>query len=155
MKQLVINPKLCINCKVCEQACAMEHEEEPSMELPRIRIIAAKEEGGIHVPETCLQCIDAPCMKVCPTGAICVSEDLGAVLINYWECIGCLSCVAGCPFGNMLHDVDRPGYVFKCDLCMGDPACARFCPTGAITYVEIEPLAGKQQMVLDEEEVAS
>jgi Fe-S-cluster-containing hydrogenase component 2 len=63
-----------------------------------------------------------------------------------------MSCVAGCPFGNMLSDPDIQGYVFKCDLCYGDPICARFCPTGALVYREMEPLAGKQQMVLEKKE---
>jgi len=149
MKQLIIRPKLCINCHVCESACSLEHTDEDVLELSRIRVIDTGVEG-IFVPETCLQCIDAACAKSCPADAISVYDELGTVLIDYSRCVGCLSCVGGCPFGNMLHNTDEPGYVFKCDMCFGDPACARFCPTGAIVYEEIEPLTGKQQMVLDE-----
>jgi len=152
MKQLIIKPNLCINCGVCERACSMEHSEEPDLELPRIRVIPS-EKPGVNVPETCLQCVEAACKKACPANAIYDIEQIGAVLINYDECIGCGSCVAACPFGNMLMGVEEPGYVFKCDLCLGDPACARFCPTGAITYDEVPPLTGKQEMVLEEETV--
>ena len=58
----------------------------------------------------------------------------------------------------MLQDPTLPGHVFKCDLCDGDPVCARFCPTGAIVYAEMDPMAGRQEIVLieedEEEEVA-
>jgi len=148
MKQLVITPKLCIDCHICELACAFSHSQGFDIAHSRVRTIHYPE-SGITVPEVCLQCIDAACMKACPASAISVYDELGAVLINYARCVGCMSCVAGCPFGNMLHDPDFPGYVFKCDLCFGDPICARFCPTGALAYREIGPLAGKQEMVLE------
>lgn len=150
MKQLIITPKLCIDCKVCERACAMEHVDEFHNELTRI-IIHPFEDIEINVPETCLQCIDPACAQVCPADAISINNTLGAVLIDYDRCVGCLSCVGGCPFGNMFHDPTDLGFVYKCDLCFGDPACARFCPTGALEYREFEPMAGKQQMVLEEE----
>ncbi len=149
MKMLVIKPNLCTNCHICELACSFSHSSEFSLAHSRVRTIFYPEDD-LTVPETCLQCVDPSCMKACPTGAIHIDEELGAVLINYNKCIGCTSCVTACPFGNMLHHRDKPGYVFKCDLCKGDPVCARFCPTGAILYQEIEPLTGKQEMVLEE-----
>ena len=151
MKQLIITPKLCTNCHICELACSFRHSNMFTMEYSRVRTIFHQKEN-LTVPETCLQCIDAACAQACPTDAIFLDEDLGCVTINYGRCIGCLSCVAGCPFGNMFEDKTDPGYVYKCDLCEGDPVCARFCPTGAIVFREIEPLTGKQQMVLEEEE---
>jgi Fe-S-cluster-containing dehydrogenase component len=152
MKVLVIKPNLCTNCHICELACSFSHSNEFSLAYTRVRTIFYPEDD-LTVPETCLQCIDASCMKVCPSGAIELNETLGAVLINYDKCIGCMSCVGGCPFGNMLADPKKLGHVFKCDLCGGDPVCARFCPTGAIVYEEFEPMAGKQEMVLEEEAV--
>ncbi len=149
MKQLIIQPKLCIDCKVCENACALEHEDDSPNRMSRIRVTATKIEG-LTVPQTCLQCIDPACAKVCPADAIQIYDGLGVVLIDYGRCVGCLSCVAGCPFGNMLFDATEEGFVCKCDLCFGDPACARFCPTGALTYEESEPLGGKQEMALEE-----
>ncbi len=153
MKQLIIRPQLCTNCHICELACSFKHSSEFTLAHSRVRTIFHPEEN-LTVPETCLQCVDAACMRSCPTGAICLDEDLGCVQIDYKKCIGCLSCVAACPFGNMLQDRSKPGYVYKCDLCDGDPVCARFCPTGAIVYVEAEPLTGKQQMEFEEEEAA-
>jgi len=154
MKQLVIRPSLCTNCHICELACSFKHSSEFSLAYSRVRTIYHPEDE-LTVPEICLQCIDAACMAACPTGALYLDEDLSCVRVNYAKCIGCMSCVAGCPFGNMLYDKNKPGHVFKCDLCEGDPVCVRFCPTGALLYIEIGPLAGRQQMVLEEEEVTA
>ena len=151
MKQLIITPKLCIDCHICELACSFKHSQEFTLAFSRVRTIKHAD-AQITVPEICLQCVDAACKQACPSGAIYVDDELGAVLVNYRKCVGCLSCVAACPFGNMLHEASKPGYVFKCDLCMGDPVCARFCPTGALIFTEMEPLAGKQEIVLEEED---
>jgi Fe-S-cluster-containing hydrogenase component 2 len=154
MKQLIITPKLCTNCHICELACSFKHSQQFTLAYSRVRTIFHPE-GNLTVPEICLQCIDAACMQACPSGALYVDEEISAVRVNYKKCVGCLSCVAACPFGNMLHDTGSPGYVFKCDLCVGDPVCARFCPTGALVYVEAQKLTGKQEMVLEEEEEAA
>jgi anaerobic carbon-monoxide dehydrogenase iron sulfur subunit len=153
MKQLIITSKLCIDCHICELACSFTHAREFSLPKSRVKTIKYSEEG-ITVPEICFQCIDAACMSACPSKAIYLDEKLGAVLVNYRRCVGCQSCVAGCPFGNMLCEADKLGDVFKCDLCFGDPACAKFCPTGALVYEERGPLGGKQQMILEEKEPA-
>lgn len=151
MKMLIINPRLCTNCHICELACSFKHSSEFTLAHTRVRTIYHPE-VDLTVPEICLQCVDAACMKACPSNAIYLDEELGCVTINYKKCVGCMSCVAACPFGNMLQDEVTIGHVFKCDLCAGDPVCARFCPTEALLYKEIEPLTGKQQMVLEEEE---
>jgi anaerobic carbon-monoxide dehydrogenase iron sulfur subunit len=146
MKQLIITPKLCINCHICELACSLVHSHNFQTVNSRVKTIKF-EQDEISVPEICLQCVDAACIKACPSKAIYLEESLNTVLINYNRCVGCMSCVAGCPFGNMLYDPEKLGQVYKCDHCLGDPACAKFCPTGAIQYTERGPLAGKQQML--------
>jgi anaerobic carbon-monoxide dehydrogenase iron sulfur subunit len=148
MKQLVIKPRLCINCHACEKACAYSHTGQYDLPHSRVRVIDHPDDH-LTVPAICLQCIDAACMNSCPTGAIVLQEDIGAVLVDYNLCIGCKSCVAGCPFGHMFEEPEHNGFVFKCDLCFGNPVCAIVCPTGALTYAEIAPLTGKQQMVLE------
>jgi len=91
---------------------------------------------GWGVPITCQQCQDAPCMAICPTGAIYRDEELNRVMVDYHRCIGCRICVVACPFGAM--DFDREARkVIKCDLCDGDPLCAKLCPYGALQYVDV------------------
>ena len=45
------------------------------------------------LPTVCQHCKDAPCVKVCPTGATYQTED-GQVLVNKEKCIGCKMCMA-------------------------------------------------------------
>ncbi len=83
---------------------------------------------------SCRQCVDAPCMNVCPVKAISRDEAQGLVSVDPNVCIGCRSCVAVCPFGAMNFNTDTRK-VFKCDLCDGDPQCVRFCDMKAVDFV--------------------
>jgi Fe-S-cluster-containing dehydrogenase component len=84
------------------------------------------------VQVTCLQCVQAACVKVCPTQAL-VRSATGAIEIDAWRCIGCSLCAAACPFGHMHFDMQTHQPV-KCDLCGGQPACAMFCPHNALEW---------------------
>jgi Fe-S-cluster-containing hydrogenase component 2 len=83
---------------------------------------------------TCLQCVDAACVKVCPVEALVRNAATGAVEVISARCVGCGLCVVGCPFGHMHFDSERHVAV-KCDLCGGSPKCAQFCPNRALETV--------------------
>jgi Fe-S-cluster-containing hydrogenase component 2 len=105
----------------------------------RIKIMKWEPEG-LYVPMSCNQCVDAPCMNVCPVKAISRDEEMARVEVDYDVCIGCRSCVAVCPFGAMnFNTIDRQ--VFKCDLCDGDPQCVRFCDVGAVSFIDVEEVS--------------
>jgi Fe-S-cluster-containing hydrogenase component 2 len=74
---------------------------------------------------------------VCPKKAISRDEELGRVVIDYDQCIGCKMCVMACPFGAMSVDLEEE-QVIKCDLCSGEPTCVRFCDAKALKYVEAD-----------------
>ena len=82
-------------------------------------------------------CADAACAAVCPTEALLRNPETGAIDMVRSRCIQCRTCVAACPFGNMLWDTAYHR-VQKCDLCGGDPKCVPFCPTGALAWVPAE-----------------
>ena len=64
----------------------------------------------------CINCVDAPCIKACKTGAITRTEN-GIVTINHKLCNNCLECVSACPNSAI---VVKKGVPKKCDLCVNN-----------------------------------
>ncbi|MCD6558771.1 MAG: 4Fe-4S dicluster domain-containing protein, partial [Palaeococcus sp.] len=93
---------------------------------------------GLPIPINCRHCEKAPCMDVCPSGAIYKDHD-GAVIIDPDKCIGSYMCLAVCPFGVPSFDV-KVKAVTKCDMCADRrelglaPACSEMCPAEAIFF---------------------
>jgi Fe-S-cluster-containing hydrogenase component 2 len=126
-----ITPERCIGCRTCELACAFSQSERIGQTVSKIRAITIKPEK--FVPIVCLQCDDAACVRVCPVRALWRNMETGAVEVVAERCIRCKSCVAACPFGNMLYDQNKK-IILKCNLCSGSPKCAMFCPTKTLEY---------------------
>ena len=81
-------------------------------------------------------CSDAPCVSICPTGALFRRPD-GIVDFDTSLCIGCKSCMQACPYDALYIDpVDQTAQ--KCNYCVHrvevglEPACVVVCPEGAI-----------------------
>ncbi len=93
-------------------------------------------------------CGDAPCIKICPTGALAQREEDGVVDLNRDLCIGCHSCLLACPFGTPRFSED--GLMAKCDLCHTridqglEPACVHTCTTKALGYSTVGELSVKK-----------
>lgn len=167
----------CIGCRRCVHACVEENNQSRNPELHWIRVLSMEKDKGVdfshanpyyqpaevpeaghfYVPVACQQCRNAPCTKVCPTGATWTEPD-GIVVIDYDWCIGCRYCMAACPYGarhfnwaepslptehvntNTHYLGNRPrakGVVEKCTFCIQRaragqyPACVEVCPVGA------------------------
>lgn len=94
------------------------------------------------LPTVCQNCRDAPCVKVCPTGASYKTED-GQVLVNKEKCIGCKMCIAACPYGARSFNPENK-VVEKCTLCRHlqevneEPACVKACCAGARFFGDID-----------------
>lgn len=127
--RLVLIPANCTGCRTCELACSFVHAKSGLMPISRIRIHDIDDDR--HVQVTCLQCVEAACVKVCPAEALVRNEETGAIEVLAGRCVGCGLCEAACPFGHMHFDTELKLAV-KCDLCGGTPTCAAFCPHNAL-----------------------
>lgn len=160
----VIDLRKCEGCvtidrpPACTEACNRAHF------VPRdqtwIKVYQLEERGGhsYFLPRSCMQCENAPCVKVCPVGASYKSPE-GITLIDHRICIGCRLCMAACPYSaryfnwgdpenppGATEDQYRPefpvphrrGTVEKCVLCAHHadkgliPICAQSCPMKAL-----------------------
>jgi carbon-monoxide dehydrogenase iron sulfur subunit len=159
VKRIVADPTKCMACRACEIACALAHVDTDDLveaiidrgAKPRIYIESA---GSLVVPLQCRHCEEAPCVVVCPSGALSRPDSSGPVRVDEGKCIGCAFCVQSCPFG-VIRLARRAGAdasggqmaVVKCDLCVKrqaeglEPACVASCPVGALVFVEVEDSA--------------
>lgn len=144
MKRIFADARVCLACRSCELACAVERgsiskrlstaiSEDP-VPRSRVSVISFGKRGlAVH----CRHCQDAPCLDACPGGALWREPEGGLVLHREDRCIGCWMCVMACPFGVITSLGDR-GISQKCDQCYGReyPACVDACPTGALILSE-------------------
>ncbi len=141
-----VRPERCYACLGCVVACAYAKlgltEDAPlrpdNLAAARLSVEAA---GGYSVPLLCMQCANAPCMMVCPTGSLQRLDPQSPVSADPDRCIGCKSCVLACPVG-VLSLGARNRVVQKCDLCLSRPghvpACVEACPMDALELLTLE-----------------
>lgn len=134
MKVVIVDPRKCTGCRLCEVACSLRATGECNPTRARIHVIGFDE--AFCLPVTCFHCEIPYCSKVCPTGAISKGK-VGAVKVSRQKCIGCRVCVLACPFGNIAFS-SAEKIVAKCELCDGEPECVLFCPTRALEFREAD-----------------
>ena len=143
---LVINLDKCIGCHSCEIACKNENDVSlgeywnkvpqigPFGDFPKLE--------QYWLPSQCQQCVDAPCVGVCPTGAS-YRNDNDIVLIDKEKCIGCKYCLMACPYGVRSFSKNE-GVAEKCTLCQqltsigNQPACVDACCGNARFYGDLD-----------------
>ena len=143
---MLINTKKCIGCYACRTACQRQNdllpdeafirfEEREVGTFPRVRVE--------QVPLQCMHCEDAPCVSVCPTGAAKYGTD-GIVEVDQGRCIGCLYCVAACPYQVRVRN-SQTGAVDKCRFCTVAAedgtkmcSCVEACLTGCRIFGDLD-----------------
>jgi len=128
----VANIERCIGCYSCMFACSRLRFGVVSMAKSAIQVRSA---GGIErgfVVVVCRACVDPPCAKGCPTGAL-TPRPGGGVTLDESKCIGCKSCQEACIVGAVVWD-EESNLPIVCRYC---GFCTKFCPHNVIVFEPI------------------
>ena len=160
---------VCIGCKACEVACkewngvpdnpvdfsGNSYDNTMDLGANAWRHVAFIEQPAsasdgfawLMASDVCKHCTDAPCLDVCPTGAI-FDTEFATVVIQDDICNGCGYCVTACPYG-VIERRETDGGAHKCTLCYDrlkggkQPACAQACPTDSIQFGPLDELLAR------------
>lgn len=159
-----IDTTACIGCKVCQTSCKDKNNLGPDRLFRRVVEVTGGDwvqRGSAwtsnvftyYLPTACMHCVEAPCVKVCPTTAMYKRAD-GVVLVDQSKCIGCRYCEWACPYGAPQFNEDT-GKMTKCDFCFDyldqnlAPACVAACGIRVLEYGELADLQAKYGTVND------
>lgn len=154
-----IDQRTCIGCHACTVACKTEHE----IPVGQFRTWVKYVDKGEYPSSTrefgvmrCNHCTDAPCVEICPTGALFKRDD-GIVDFDSDRCIGCKACMQACPYDAIYLDEDT-NTAAKCNFCAHrvdeglEPACVVVCPTQSIWVGDLaDPESGISRFLEDKE----
>jgi len=155
----LIDVSKCIGCKACQVACSEWNDlrdvvghnvgvyDNPAdldaESWTVMRFTEYVEQDGrlewLIRKDGCMHCADPGCLKACPAPGAIVQYSNGIVDFIEENCIGCGSCITGCPF-NVPRLSKKDNKAYKCTLCSDrvsvglEPSCVKTCPTGAITF---------------------
>lgn len=144
----VIDLRRCIGCDTCVIGCKVENAVPSGQTRLTVydagrNAIFERPQGSFPelsqywLPTMCHHCVDAPCIKACPTNTLWRRDEDGLVVLDEDKCVGCQRCGEACPYGAISFDAEV-GTADKCTMCshrLDDglkPSCALVCPTRAI-----------------------
>lgn len=175
---MLYDSTLCVGCKACVTACKEVNNMDPvsmggvdyydaALDLSgdTLNVIKIYKDGSAQVKDSeengyafekrsCMHCVDPGCVSVCPVTAMRRDPVTGIVTHHPDACIGCRTCMGGCPYNVPQFEYDEAfGQIQKCQMCNqeglervnkgGMTACAESCPTGATLF-------GPRDMLLEE-----
>ena len=107
----------CIGCQACVVACRTGNELAPGDTYITVSdVVRGQGPGswGSFAHQRCFHCSTAPCVTVCPTGAL--SKWSGLTVIAPEKCSACGYCTDACPF-KVPHILNNS--ISKCTSCDG------------------------------------
>jgi tetrathionate reductase subunit B len=160
MKAFVLDLSMCNGCYNCQIACKDEHVgndwppyslSEPDtgqfwMKVDQKDVGTVPKVKVVYLPTMCMQCDDAPCIKVATNGAVYKRSD-GIVIIDPVKSVGQKQLVAACPYGAIYYN-ETLNIPQKCTACahlldtassttdpgLQVPRCVDICPTEALKF---------------------
>lgn len=140
---LIHDETRCNGCNLCVSIChKFNHIPKGYSRLAIAKIpVKINDKVTLHYffRHSCQHCENAPCIKVCPTGASYQDND-GIVQIATTKCIGCGYCVSACPY-QVRYLNPQTNIADKCDFCAQTrlskgliPVCAKVCPENALIF---------------------
>ncbi|RXJ70155.1 4Fe-4S ferredoxin [Halarcobacter ebronensis] len=178
---LIIDKRRCYGCQACTVSCKAENGTPPGVFWCKTYL---HEHGTYpnafieYEARICNHCDNAPCVKVCPTGASMKMDD-GTVQIDLNKCIGCEACVPACPYGSRYPIKEstptywetgkqtewekavqprfKVGTVSKCTFCVDRrrrgllPACVQTCAGGARIFGDLDDPTSQISILMREE----
>ena len=166
---MVIDLKRCVGCQACTVACKAENGTPQGIMYTKVLDQVSGEYPNVRkqfVPVLCNHCQNAPCQRVCPTGATSKRED-GLVLVDQDTCFVCRACYVACPYNNRIfvkkgnlkggyfgkektpyeevkYKEHQDGIVQKCTFCSHrvdeglKPSCVQTCPADARIFGDLD-----------------
>ena len=187
---MLYDSTLCIGCKACVAKCKEVNGMPPTplgeetawdaahdLSAETLNVIKVYSEGKgdqkdaikdgyAFEKRSCMHCVDPGCVSVCPVTAMRRDPKTGIVTHHPDACIGCRTCMVGCPYNVPQFDYDNPfGEIHKCQMCNQAgveridngqmTGCAEVCPTGATLFGSRKALMeeAKRRMTLKPGEV--
>ena len=144
MKQILARPQYCVDCRLCQVHCQVEHSKSKDMikafkrettrPIARVRV---EREGPESFAVSCRHCAEPICVYSCLTGAMRKDPVTGTVSADPDKCVGCWTCLMVCPYSAVSQDKSQHRVV-KCDMCpqLKTPACVAACPNKALVLLE-------------------
>lgn len=93
-RALVIDRGKCVRCNMCVESCVAVHDDH----VPRLSKVGTTVATDEVLITACYHCELPQCMLSCEYAAI-RRDPQGRIRFEYDNCVGCASCIDGCPYG--------------------------------------------------------
>jgi Fe-S-cluster-containing dehydrogenase component/Ni/Fe-hydrogenase subunit HybB-like protein len=156
-----IDLRKCIGCHACTIACKAEHQIPVGVNRCWVKTVETgtfPDTRRFFFPVLCNQCVDAPCIRICPTRALFKRRD-GIVDLHGDRCIGCRACMEACPYDQLFIDPNTRT-AEKCNFCANRvenellPACVSVCPTECRIFGDLDDPSSEVARVVQREAFA-